>query len=113
MSLILLFFLFDPFISWQPHHWSTGAYMINRAGMQTLLDKVNRDRLVATQHVDQAPMGWKILQFVTNNPCVAEHSGNLLDPFISWQPHHWSTGGYMINRAGIEILLGKVHSKSS
>ena len=64
------------------------------------------------QHVDQAPMGWKILQFVTNNPCVAEHGHDLFDPFISWQPHHWSTGAYMINRAGMQTLLDKVKPAS-
>lgn len=30
--------LLDPFISWQPYHWCARAYLINRAGMQTLMD---------------------------------------------------------------------------
>lgn len=33
--------LFDYFISWQPYHWSTRAYMIKREGMEVLLNKTH------------------------------------------------------------------------
>jgi GR25 family glycosyltransferase involved in LPS biosynthesis len=32
--------LHDPFISWQKYSWSTRAYMVNREGMKTLMDKI-------------------------------------------------------------------------
>eukprot|EP00986_Skeletonema_menzelii_P014690 scaffold10025_cov185-Skeletonema_menzelii.AAC.1 len=51
-----------------------------------------------------APPGWK--------PRVVTHGSNLLDPFISWQPYHWSMGAYLVNRAGMKSLLDKVYSKS-
>lgn len=31
--------LLDPFVSWQRYHYSTRAYLINRAGMETILNK--------------------------------------------------------------------------
>ena len=31
--------LHEAFVSWQPYHWSARAYLINRAGMQTLMDR--------------------------------------------------------------------------
>jgi GR25 family glycosyltransferase involved in LPS biosynthesis len=63
-------------------------------------------------YVDQAPLGWKILQFATNNPNVVRQGVNLVDPFVTWQPYHWSTRAYLINRAGMQTIMDKFHSKS-
>src|SRR6056300_49583 len=60
-----------------------------------------------------APEGWKVLQFATNNPHVVQHGSFLSEPFISWQRYHHSTRAYLINRAGMETLLGKLHSTTS
>jgi GR25 family glycosyltransferase involved in LPS biosynthesis len=60
-----------------------------------------------------APKGWKVLQFATNNPHVVQHGSFLSEPFISWQRYHHSTRAYLINRAGMETLLGKLHSTTS
>ena len=60
-------------------------------------------------YVAQAPEGWKVLQFATNNPHVVMHGSLMHEPFISWQRYHHSTRAYLINRAGMETLLGKVH----
>jgi GR25 family glycosyltransferase involved in LPS biosynthesis len=64
-------------------------------------------------YVDQAPLDWKILQFATNNPNVVRQGVNLVDPFVTWQPYHWSTRAYLINRAGMQTLMDKFHSISS
>mmetsp|Transcript_5338 Transcript_5338/g.8822 ORF Transcript_5338/g.8822 Transcript_5338/m.8822 type:complete len:1000 (+) Transcript_5338:185-3184(+) len=61
-------------------------------------------------YVAKAPEGWKILQFATNNPHVVMHGSLMHQPFISWQRYHHSTRAYLINRSGMETLLGKVHS---
>ena len=45
-------------------------------------------------------------------PVVVTHGFNLDDPFISWQPYHWSTRAYLVNRAGMKSLLDKLYSKS-
>ena len=45
-------------------------------------------------------------------PNVVTHGFNLDDPFISWQPYHWSTRAYLVNRAGMKSLLDKLYSKS-
>jgi len=64
------------------------------------------------QYVAQAPQGWKILQFATNNLFVVMHGSRVHEPFISWQRYHHSTRAYVINRLGMETLLGKVlHEK--
>eukprot|EP00984_Skeletonema_dohrnii_P005535 scaffold1955_cov106-Skeletonema_dohrnii-CCMP3373.AAC.3 len=60
-------------------------------------------------YVAQAPDGWKVLQFATNNPHVVMHGSLMHEPFISWQRYHHSTRAYLINRSGMETLLGKVH----
>mmetsp|Transcript_19012 Transcript_19012/g.40108 ORF Transcript_19012/g.40108 Transcript_19012/m.40108 type:complete len:627 (-) Transcript_19012:17-1897(-) len=60
-----------------------------------------------------APGGWKILQFATVNPLVVNHTFHLRDPFVSWQPYHWSTRAYIINRAGMQTLMDKVYFVSS
>lgn len=31
----------DPFVPWLPHHWSTGAYMVSRLGMEELVHKMH------------------------------------------------------------------------
>ncbi|KAK1736260.1 hypothetical protein QTG54_012860 [Skeletonema marinoi] len=61
-------------------------------------------------YVAQAPEGWKVLQFATNNAHVIKFGYMIHEPFISWQRYHHSTRAYLINRAGMETLLGKVHS---
>jgi GR25 family glycosyltransferase involved in LPS biosynthesis len=63
-------------------------------------------------YVDRAPLHWKILQFATNNPNVVKQGVHLLDHFISWQPYHWSTRAYIINRAGMQTLMDRAHSLS-
>ncbi len=63
-------------------------------------------------YVDRAPVDWKILQFATNNPNVVKQGVNLLDYFITWQPYHWSTRAYIINRSGMQTLMDKAHSLS-
>jgi hypothetical protein len=63
-------------------------------------------------YVDQAPLDWKILQFATNNGNVVKQGVNLVDPFIAWQPYHWSTRAYLINRAGLQTIMDKFYSKS-
>ena len=45
-------------------------------------------------------------------PLIIAHGFNLDDPFISWQPEHWSTGAYLVNRDGMKSLLDKLYSKS-
>ena len=61
-------------------------------------------------YVAQAPEGWKVLQLATNNPHVVMQGSLIHEPFISWQRYHHSTRAYLINRSGMETLLGKVHS---
>lgn len=63
-------------------------------------------------YVQRAPSDWKILQFATNNKNVVKQGVNLLDFFITWQPYHWSTRAYIINREGMEIIVNKTHSYS-
>eukprot|EP00957_Ditylum_brightwellii_P108802 8299633-Ditylum_brightwellii.AAC.1 len=58
-------------------------------------------------YVAQAPEGWKVLQFATNNAHVIKFGSLMHEPFISWQRYHHSTRAYLINRAGMETLLGK------
>jgi len=59
-----------------------------------------------------APLGWKILQFATMMPKVMKQGIHLHDPFVSWQPYHWSTRAYMINRAGMQTVMEKAYSTS-
>jgi len=61
-------------------------------------------------YVAQAPTGWKVLQLATNNPHVVMQGSLMHEPFISWQRYHHSSRAYLINRSGMETLLGKVHS---
>ena len=39
-------------------------------------------------YVAQAPEGWKVLQFATNNPRVVLQGSLIHEPFISWQRYH-------------------------
>ena len=64
-------------------------------------------------YLEKAPEGWKVLQFATNNPHVVQHGSLMSEPFISWQRYHHSTRAYLINRAGMETLMEKVHSTNS
>ena len=73
-----------------------------------LITRTFKDQL--QNYVEMAPLGWKILQFAIVNSKMVEQCHNLVDPFISWQPYHWSTRAYMINRAGMQALLDKTYS---
>jgi GR25 family glycosyltransferase involved in LPS biosynthesis len=52
----------EPFISWQPYHWCARAYLINRSGMKTLMDKAYSSSSSSSAghqgiwHIDEAPM---------------------------------------------------------
>lgn len=72
-----------------------------------LLSNFFFDRLEG--YYSRAPLGWKILQFATNNPYVIKHSSVISDPFISWMPYHFSTRAYLINKAGMKAILDKIH----
>lgn len=63
-------------------------------------------------YLSQAPISWKILQFATTMPVILRQGISLKDPFISWQPYHWSTRAYIINRSGMKTLMDKVFSTS-
>ena len=58
-------------------------------------------------YLNLAPEGWKALQLVTNNRLVYTHGKNSKDPWISWQPAHWSTAAYILNRRGMETILSQ------
>jgi hypothetical protein len=61
-----------------------------------------------SEHIKQAPIDWKILQLTTTHPSVVEQCTHIIDPFISWQPWHSSTGAYVVNRAGMKTILNDV-----
>ncbi|KAL7550701.1 hypothetical protein ACHAWF_013925 [Thalassiosira exigua] len=72
----------------------------------------NNFQYTLSRYMERAPQGWRVLQLRSNNPRVNKQMANMLDPFISWQPYHWSTVAYVVNRAGMQNLLKKVYSKS-
>eukprot|EP00934_Nitzschia_sp_Nitz4_P005387 Nitzschia sp. Nitz4//scaffold210_size37948//3826//5925//NITZ4_007686-RA/size37948-processed-gene-0.46-mRNA-1//-1//CDS//3329541918//5377//frame0 len=65
-----------------------------------------------TSYMQEAPSDWRILQFATNNKNVVKQGIHLLDPFVTWQPYHWSTRAYLINREGMAVIVNKTHSLS-
>jgi GR25 family glycosyltransferase involved in LPS biosynthesis len=62
-------------------------------------------------YVAMAPPNWGVLQLFTNNAAVVEHGLHLHEPWISWQPDHWGTLAYIINRKGMERILAATLSK--
>ena len=60
--------------------------------------------------VSLAPKDWRCLQWVTNNKAIRERGMKMLDSWISWQPDHWSTGAYMLNRKGMQAVLSQALS---
>jgi len=62
--------------------------------------------------VERAPSGWKVLQFATVNLHVIRQGFRVRELFVAWQPYHWSTRAYMINRSGMTALMDKAHEYS-
>ena len=59
------------------------------------------------EYLRTAPLNWNVLQMLTNNyrdvlPYLSKISQ---DGFVPWFPEHWSTGAYLINRAGMQNIL--------
>ena len=68
---------------------------------------------IFTAYSKDAPDDWQILQLFTNNIVILQHLHQLdNDQFIQWMPDHWGTTAYLINRAGMQAILGTL-SKSS
>ena len=61
-------------------------------------------------YVAVAPPGWRILQWTTINTVVYRQGPNLKDPWIGWQPTHWSNVGYTLNREGMENIMKNAHA---
>lgn len=58
--------------------------------------------------VETAPLGWDILQLVTDNIIVNRHMSQLVhngDYWISWQPEHTSAMAYILSIKGMEQVL--------
>lgn len=50
--------------------------------------------------------GWSIVQLHTNNQALAaDMCMRQTKPLMKWSPHHWSTGAYLISRAGMRTVL--------
>jgi GR25 family glycosyltransferase involved in LPS biosynthesis len=54
-----------------------------------------------------APPDWTALQWTTSKNTLLNQGKNLHDPWISWQPDHFSTGTYMLNRKGMQRIIEK------
>jgi GR25 family glycosyltransferase involved in LPS biosynthesis len=54
-----------------------------------------------------APPDWAALQWTTSREPLLKQGRNLHDPWISWQPDHYSTGTYMLNRKGMLRIIEK------
>jgi GR25 family glycosyltransferase involved in LPS biosynthesis len=52
-----------------------------------------------------APSDWNALQWSTSNDVVVQQGLNLTDPWISWQPDHFSARAYMLRREGMRQIL--------
>ena len=52
------------------------------------------------------------MQFATNFCALKKQFVHLHYPFITWQPYHWSTRAYLVNRAGMRTLLDEAYSIS-
>lgn len=59
--------------------------------------------------IERAPNGWKVLQFATVNLHVIRQGLRLRELFVNWQPYHWSTRAYVMNRLGMSELMDKAH----
>jgi hypothetical protein len=51
--------------------------------------------------VAHAPPDWSMIQIHTINDAVYKQSCPTSKPFVPWNWHHWSTGAYLITRAGM------------
>lgn len=59
----------------------------------------------------EAPSDWSILQLITSNPAVNKRDLHKYgDYWITWEPQHWSTVGYTINRKGMKELLDRLYN---
>jgi GR25 family glycosyltransferase involved in LPS biosynthesis len=54
-----------------------------------------------------APPDWTALQWTTSKNTLLKQGRNLHDPWISWQPDHFSTGTYMLSRKGMQRIIEK------
>jgi GR25 family glycosyltransferase involved in LPS biosynthesis len=61
-------------------------------------------------YIATAPPGWRLLQWTTINKVVYRQGLNMQDPWISWQPTHWSNVGYTLNREGMENIIKNAHA---
>jgi GR25 family glycosyltransferase involved in LPS biosynthesis len=52
-----------------------------------------------------APSDWNVLQWSTNNQIIIKQGLALSDPWISWQPDHWSTRAYMLRRDAMRQII--------
>jgi GR25 family glycosyltransferase involved in LPS biosynthesis len=58
------------------------------------------------RYVSLAPLDWEVLQLYCNNSAIIKLSGRVeRDGFTQWMGDHYSTGAYLINRAGMKTLL--------
>jgi GR25 family glycosyltransferase involved in LPS biosynthesis len=67
------------------------------------------------EYVSLAPDDWVCLQLGTNNPAVLKQGlqlSNSGDAWVSWQPDHWSTRAYLVNRAAMKNMLSTIHSNT-
>jgi GR25 family glycosyltransferase involved in LPS biosynthesis len=64
-------------------------------------------------YADLAPDDWNVLQWVTNNEAVLKQGEKLVDPWLTWQPDHFSTRAYMLNHEGMRAILDQTHSIDS
>lgn len=63
------------------------------------------------QVIKTAPVGWEVLQMYCTNPAIVSLSAQVVgDGFIQWMSEHYSTGAYLINRAGMKKLLDASHT---
>lgn len=59
------------------------------------------------QYIAQAPRDWKVLQMTTNNNDINKQELHKVhDYWINWEPSHWATISYVINREGMKEVLG-------
>ena len=65
----------------------------------------NHWRTTVRSLISMAPSNWTILQLMINNVRVMRTLVGLGAPFVPWQKNHWSTGAYVINKAGCERCL--------
>jgi GR25 family glycosyltransferase involved in LPS biosynthesis len=61
-------------------------------------------------HAALAPQDWSILQWHNDNEAIQQQCSKVVaknDPWLAWQPDHYGTTGYMINRKGMKEVLAK------